>query len=70
VYNKGRPGEGRVEECRLSQTNLIVGKNATGKSKIVIAIYTLSELLSNSRSLLPQSKSYEWHLLFDSDLPE
>jgi len=64
------PGEGRVEECRLSQTNLIVGKNATGKSKIVIAIYTLSELLSNSRSLLPQSKSYEWHLLFDTDLPE
>ena len=70
VYNKGLPGEWRVEECRLSQTNLIVGKNATGKSKIVRTIYTLSELLSNSRSLLPQSKSYEWHLLFDTDLPE
>jgi AAA15 family ATPase/GTPase len=70
VYNKGLPGEWRVEECRLSQTNLIVGKNATGKTKIVRAIYTLSELLSNSRSLLPQSKSYEWHLLFDTDLPE
>ena len=70
VYNKGLPGEWRVEECRLSQTNLIVGKNATGKTKIVRAIYTLSELLSNSRSLLPQSKTYEWHLLFDTDLPE
>jgi AAA15 family ATPase/GTPase len=70
VYNKGLPDEWRVEECRLSQTNLIVGKNATGKTKIVRAIYTLSELLSNSRSLLPQSKSYEWHLLFDTDLPE
>ena len=70
VYNKGLPGEWRVEECRLSQTNLIVGKNATGKSKIVRSLYTLSELLSNSRSLLPQAKSYEWHLLFDTDLPE
>jgi len=70
VYNKGLPGEWRVEECRLSKTNLIVGKNASGKSKIVRAIYTLSELLSNSRSLLPQSKSYEWRLLFDIERSE
>ena len=68
VYNKGLPGEWRVEECRLSEINLIVGKNASGKSKIVRAIHTLSELLSNSRSLLPQAKSSEWHLLFDIDL--
>lgn len=67
VYNKGLPGEWRVEECRLGPTNLIVGKNASGKSKIVRTIYTLSELLSNSRSLLPQAKSSEWHLLFDID---
>lgn len=70
VYNKGLPGEWRVEECRLSQTNLIVGKNATGKTKIVRAIDTLSKLLSESRSLAPQPKSYEWRLLFDTDLPE
>ena len=70
VYNKGLASEWRVEECRLSQTNLIVGKNATGKSKIVRTIYTLSELLSNSRSLLPQAKSSEWHLLFDIDRSE
>jgi AAA15 family ATPase/GTPase len=70
VYNKGLPGEWRVEECRLSQTNLIVGKNASGKSRILRAIHTLSELLSNSRSLLPQAKSSEWHLLFDIDRPE
>jgi len=70
VYNKGLPGEWRVEECRLSQTNLIVGKNASGKSKIVRTIYTLSELLSNSRSRLPQAKSSEWHLWFDIDQPE
>src|SRR4028119_1887147 len=70
VYNKGLPDEWRVEECRLSQTNLIVGKNASGKSKIVRAIDTLSKLLSESRSLAPHPKSYEWRLLFDIERPE
>jgi AAA15 family ATPase/GTPase len=70
VYNKGLPGEWRVEECQLSPINLIVGKNASGKSKIVTTIYNLSQLLSNSRSLLPQANSFEWHLLFDIDRPE
>ena len=70
VYNKGLPDEWRVEECRLSQTNLIVGKNASGKSRIVRAIHTLSELLSESGSLAPQPKTYEWHLQFDTDIPE
>jgi AAA15 family ATPase/GTPase len=70
VYNKGLPDEWRVEKWQLSLINLIVGKNASGKSKIVRAIHTLSELLSNSRSLLPQAKSYEWRLLFDIERPE
>lgn len=70
VYNKGLPSEWRVEECQLSQINLIVGKNASGKSKIVRTIYNLSQLLSNSRSLLPQANSSEWHLLFDIDRSE
>jgi AAA15 family ATPase/GTPase len=68
VYNKGLPGEWRVEECRLSQTNLIVGKNASGKSRIIMAIYTVSQLLSSTFAL--QYESYEWHLLFDIDTPE
>jgi len=78
VYNKGLPGEWRVEECRLGQTNLIVGKNASGKSRILRAIYALSELLSESGFIALQPKSYEWHflfnyewhLLFDIDTPE
>jgi len=70
VYNKDLPGEWRVEECRLSQTNLIVGKNASGKSRILRAIHTLSELLSESGSLAPRPKSYEWRLLFDVERPE
>ena len=70
VYNKGLPDEWRVEECRLSKINLIVGKNASGKSRILRAIHTLSELLSASGSLAPQPKRYEWRLQFDTDLPE
>ena len=70
VYNKSLPDEWRVEKWQLSPINLIVGKNASGKSKIVTAIHTLSELLSNSRSRLPQAKSSEWHLWFDIDQPE
>ena len=70
VYNKGLPDEWRVEECRLSKINLIVGKNASGKSRILRAIHTLSELLSASGSLVPQPKRYEWRLQFDTDLPE
>ncbi|WP_449416648.1 ATP-binding protein [Phormidium nigroviride] len=68
-YNKGLPGEWRVEDCRLGQINLIVGKNASGKSKILAAIHTISELLSERESLDPQPTSYEWHLLFDIDTP-
>ncbi|OCQ93355.1 hypothetical protein BCD67_03710 [Oscillatoriales cyanobacterium USR001] len=68
VYNKGLPSEWRVEECRLGQINLIVGKNASGKSRIIMAIYTISQLLSNTSTL--QHESYEWHLLFDIDTPE
>lgn len=64
------PDEWRVEECRLSKINLIVGKNASGKSRILRAIHTLSELLSESGSLAPQPKRYEWRLQFDTALPE
>jgi AAA15 family ATPase/GTPase len=70
LYNQGKPSEWRVEDCRLSQTNLIVGKNASGKSRIVKSIYILSELLSESGTVNPQPKTDEWHLSFDIDKPE
>ncbi|HEY9862719.1 MAG TPA: AAA family ATPase [Candidatus Obscuribacterales bacterium] len=70
LYNQGERSEWRVEECRLSQTNLIVGKNASGKSRIVKAIHIISELLSESGTLNPQPRSDEWHLFFDIDKPE
>lgn len=67
VSNKGLPNEWRVEECRLSQVNLIVGKNATGKSRIVKSIHLLSQLLSDDNI---EARNDEWHLYFDIDRPE
>jgi energy-coupling factor transporter ATP-binding protein EcfA2 len=69
-YNQGQPSAWRIENCRLDKINLIVGKNASGKSRIVKAIYMLSELLSESGSLNPQPKTDEWHLWFDIDKPD
>ncbi|NJK76543.1 MAG: ATP-binding protein [Microcoleus sp. SU_5_6] len=70
AYNQGLPNEWVVEECRLSQTNLIVGKNASGKSRIVKAIYLLSQLLSAGDILEFEARNDEWHLFFDIDRPE
>ncbi|MBE9185453.1 ATP-binding protein [Microcoleus sp. LEGE 07076] len=67
VSNKGLPSEWRVEECRLSQVNLIVGKNASGKSRIVKSIHLLSQLLSDDNI---EAHNDEWHLYFDIDRPE
>jgi AAA15 family ATPase/GTPase len=67
VSNKGLPNEWRVEECRLSQVNLIVGKNASGKSRIVKSIHLLSQLLSDDNI---EARNDEWHLYFDIDRPE
>lgn len=68
-YNQGQPSAWRIENCQLDNINLIVGKNASGKSRIVKAIYMLAELLSESGTLNPQPRTEEWHLWFDSDRP-
>lgn len=65
IYNEGQDDEWRIEECHLDQTNLIVGKNASGKSRIVKAIYFISELLTENCSLDSTFKKYQWHLYFD-----
>lgn len=69
-YNRGLPDEWRVEDFHLQTINLIVGKNASGKSRIVNAIYSLAELLSTSGRLPQLPRSDEWHLVFDIDKPE
>ncbi len=68
-YNQGQRSAWRIENCRLDKINLIVGKNASGKSRIVKAIYMLAELLSESGTLNPQPRTEEWHLSFDIERP-
>ncbi|REJ39983.1 MAG: ATP-binding protein [Microcystis flos-aquae DF17] len=68
ISNRGNPNEWRIDGCQLGNINLIVGKNASGKSRIVRVIYLLSELLCDGGKLgnRPTRKD-EWHLLFDKD---
>jgi AAA15 family ATPase/GTPase len=69
IYNKGSEDEWRIENCQLGQINLIVGKNASGKSRIVRGIYTTSKLLTENVSFKPDSSKREWHLYFDLKHP-
>jgi AAA15 family ATPase/GTPase len=70
TYNQGLPSQWEIEEFRLNTINLIVGKNASGKTKIVRSIYLISQLLSESGTLKANSRKDEWHLYFDIDHPQ
>lgn len=65
--DKGLQSEWSLDGCQLGNVNLIVGKNASGKSKILRAINLISGLLSGDASLRPDRMSREWKLTFDSD---
>ncbi|MHC5595803.1 MAG: ATP-binding protein [Nostoc sp.] len=65
--DKALPSEWRLDGCQLGNVNLIVGKNASGKSKILRAINLISGLLSGDASLRPDRMWREWKLTFDSD---
>ncbi|MEH2009077.1 ATP-binding protein [Nostoc sp.] len=65
--DKHLPSEWRLDGCQLNNVNLVVGKNASGKSKILRAINLISGLLSGDASLRPDCMSREWKLTFDSD---
>src|SRR4030042_6525953 len=45
------PQEWKLEECTLGMINLIVGENASGKSKVLNIIGNLGNLLSGSRGV-------------------
>ena len=64
--NKGLPSEWRIEGCDLGNINLIVGKNASGKSNILRSIDMISGLLSGGMSFDTGGSSIEWTLFFDS----
>jgi AAA15 family ATPase/GTPase len=65
--DKDLRSEWRLEGCQLGNINLIVGKNASGKSRILGAINFLSGLLSGDRILRPDGVSGEWIVTFDAD---
>jgi AAA15 family ATPase/GTPase len=67
IRNRGEPNEWRIDGCQLGDVNLIVGKNASGKSNILKAIYIISELLLEGIKQNPLPKNQEWQLLFDQN---
>jgi AAA15 family ATPase/GTPase len=61
------PSEWRLEDCRLGDINLIVGKNASGKTRILRSINFLADLLSGKESLSEDPKYRNWELTFDAN---
>jgi predicted ATP-dependent endonuclease of OLD family len=65
--NQGLPNEWRIEKCQFGHCNLIVGKNASGKSTLLQAISKLADLFKTNEITALQNE--EWHVLFDTDKP-
>jgi AAA15 family ATPase/GTPase len=68
--NPGLPGEWRLEGCQLGNINLIVGQNATGKSRILSIIRIITALISGQESLKYHRSLREWELIFNADSEE
>jgi energy-coupling factor transporter ATP-binding protein EcfA2 len=49
--NNGEPEEWQLEGCTLDDINLIVGKNATGKTRTLNVIASLTDLLAGEKPL-------------------
>jgi len=54
----GKPEQWHLENCSLNEINLIVGKNATGKTRTLNAIATLTELLAGENKLTEYSINF------------
>lgn len=59
---QGHPKEWTLDEVRLGEKNLIVGRNSTGKTRTLNVIGSLARTLSGAQMLIPQSGAYrcEW----------
>lgn len=62
---EGKPREWKIEELEFEDTNLLVGKNASGKSKILNIIRSLARLLSGEIQANFSSGNYD--AIFDVD---
>ncbi len=63
--NEGLPNSWQIERCEFGDINLIVGKNASGKTRILNRIVLLANLLAGDDLKGFASKIY-WKLIFDS----
>jgi hypothetical protein len=61
----GQPNEWKLDGLALGQVNLLVGKNAVGKSRAVSLIVTLARMLS--AEIKPALASGNFHVVFDND---
>ncbi len=58
-----KPEQWRLEDCTLSDMNLIVGKNATGKTRTLNAIATLTRLLAGELKIMDNAGNFT--VIFD-----
>ncbi len=65
IEDAGKSNEWKVEKCTLENINLIVGKNASGKSRILNSINSLANVLSRQKKLEYPSGDYE--VFFDKN---
>lgn len=65
IENKGLPTEWELKDLSLGDINLIVGKNATGKSRTLNIISHLASIISGT-PLLP-GQTYYYKIVFDSE---
>lgn len=61
--DEGKPEQWRLEDCTLSDMNLIVGKNATGKTRTLNAIATLTMLLADELKIMDKAGNFS--VIFD-----
>lgn len=57
----------QLEGCDLDTVNLIVGRNASGKSRILQTINLLGRLLSSTTAIPSAPKQQCWQATFDAD---
>lgn len=66
--NEGKPGEWSLEGCTLGDINLMVGKNATGKTRTLEIISALTDLFLGKRK--PGLNVGQLEVIFDRDIQE
>ena len=64
VQHKGTPQESRIEGCSLGDINLLVGRNASGKTRTVTTIGNLGMIVCGEEK--PRFLSGEWEASFGS----